>query len=62
MLVPFCRWKNKVIGDGKAARYCLARKKCNGLQLKVKKLQGGGAGIESFQQVDLVNMLRKRAR
>ncbi|HEY4495180.1 MAG TPA: hypothetical protein VJC01_01880 [Candidatus Paceibacterota bacterium] len=63
MLVPFCRWKNKVIGDEKAISYCFKIKKCDGLKLTVKKLKKGGARIESFQQADMVNIQkRKRAR
>jgi len=63
MLVPFCRWKNKTIGDEKAVSYCLKIKKCDGLKLIVKKLQRGGARIESFQQANLANIPGgKRAR
>jgi len=62
MLVAICRWKNKVIADGKAAYYCLTIKKCDGLKLTVKKLKKGGARIENFQRADLINIQRRRAR
>ena len=58
MLVAFCKRKNKVIAEKKAAHYCLKKRRCDGLKLNVKESRRGDARMGSFQQA--ANMQRKK--